>query len=233
MNGSGNGSMRGIIPRAMEQVGTYRRALTEKGWVYHMEVSFLEIYNETVRDLLRRDDQEEGKHEIKRDMQGNIYVSDINKVAVDPEDEQQMNAIMETAAQHRSVCSTKMNDRSSRSHAVFTLYLTASNAEQGIQLNGALNLVDLAGSERLDRSGVTGSALKETVAINKSLSSLADVFNALAKKQPHVPYRNSKLTHLLQPCLSGDGKTLMVRDTIAHYHTRSPLNKAHCYYCRL
>ncbi|RYH20469.1 hypothetical protein EON65_23365 [archaeon] len=210
MNGSGTGSMKGIIPRAMEQVGAYRRALQEKGWVYHMEVSFIEIYNESIRDLLREDDNED-KHDIKRDQQGNVFVSDVNKIVIDPEDEEQINAVMETAAQHRSVTSTKMNERSSRSHAIFTLHLTASNAEQGIQLNGALNLVDLAGSERVDRSGVSGAAFKETVAINKSLSSLADVFNALAKKQPHVPYRNSKLTHLLQPCLSGDGKTLMVK----------------------
>ncbi len=212
MNGSGEGPMRGIIPRAMEQVGAYKKQLQEKGWCYHMEVSFLEIYNETIRDLLRKSDggKEDGKHEIKKDLQGNLYVSELTKISVDPEDFQQIMSIMEMAAQHRSVSQTLMNDRSSRSHAVFTLHLKASNPSQGVELNGALNLVDLAGSERVDRSGVTGSDFKETVAINKSLSALADVFAALANKQPHIPYRNSKLTFLLQPALSGDGKTLMV-----------------------
>lgn len=80
-----------------------------------------------------------------------------------------------------------------------------------ISMNGTLSLVDLAGSERLDRSGAVGAQMKETVAINKSLSALADVFVAIANKQAHIPFRNSKLTYLLQPALSGDGKTLMVR----------------------
>jgi kinesin family member C1 len=214
MNGSGDGSMRGIIPRAMEQVGLYKQQLQEKGWQYYMEVSFLEIYNESIRDLLRTSSKDDNasanKHEIKKDLQGNVYVTELTRIPVDPEDVQQIVQIMEMAAQHRSVTQTLMNDRSSRSHAVFTLYLKATNSVQGVELNGALNLVDLAGSERVDRSGVTGNDFKETVAINKSLSSLADVFSALASKQPHVPYRNSKLTYLLQPALSGDGKTLMV-----------------------
>lgn len=117
---------------------------------------------------------------------------------------------MELAARHRSVCQTGMNERSSRSHSVFALHLKAAHAGQGIVLNGTLSLVDLAGSERVDRSMVTGAQLKETVAINKSLSALADVFVAIGNKQPHIPFRNSKLTYLLQPALSGDGKTLMV-----------------------
>jgi kinesin family protein C1 len=220
MNGSGDGSMRGIIPRAMEQVGAYKRQLQEKGWNYHMEISFIEIYNETIRDLLRtsnakdKDGDYTMKHDIKKDAQGNFFVTDINKMVVDPEDFQQIMSIMELASQYRSTSSTLMNDRSSRSHAIFTLHLKAHNPVQGIELNGALNLVDLAGSERIDKSGVTGHELKEAVAINKSLSSLADVFNALANKQSHIPFRNSKLTYLLQPALSGDGKTLMVRKNV-------------------
>lgn len=139
---------------------------------------------------------------------------------VDPNDSAQMDSIMEQAARFRSVGQTLMNERSSRSHSVFTLHLRASNAAQGVVLKGALNLVDLAGSERLDRSGATGDRLKETVAINKSLSSLTDVFVAIGNKQSHIPFRNSKLTYLLQPALSGDGKTLMVRIVLDHLPPR-------------
>ena len=103
-----------------------------------------------------------------------------------------------------------MNERSSRSHSVFTLHMQAFNASESITLKSTLTLVDLAGSERIDRSGVTGSRLKESVAINRSLSALTDVFTAISNKSAHVPFRNSKLTYLLQSSLSGDGKTLMV-----------------------
>jgi kinesin family protein C1 len=89
------------------------------------------------------------------------------------------------------------------------LYVTGEHVASGSKLSGCLNLVDLAGSERVGRSGAEGARLKEACAINKSLSCLGDVFQALSHKQAHVPYRNSKLTYLLQPCLGGDGKTLM------------------------
>mmetsp|Transcript_1716 Transcript_1716/g.2393 ORF Transcript_1716/g.2393 Transcript_1716/m.2393 type:complete len:165 (-) Transcript_1716:41-535(-) len=103
-----------------------------------------------------------------------------------------------------------MNEVSSRSHSIFTLYLEGRNEDHGSCLKGTLNLVDLAGSERLSRSGATGDRMKEAQAINKSLSGLTDVFQAISKKNAHIPFRNSKLTYLLQPALSGNGKTLMV-----------------------
>lgn len=210
MQGSGNGSMRGIIPRAMEQVGQYKAALEKKGWAYTMEVSFIEIYNETIRDLLRTSARDDVKHEIKKDMQGNATITDVSLLTIDPSNAEAVEGVMELAARHRSIGQTNMNEQSSRSHSVFTLYLKASNADQGISLKGTLSLVDLAGSERLDRSGATGARMKETVAINKSLSALTDVFVAIGNKQPHIPFRNSKLTYLLQSALSGDGKTLMM-----------------------
>merc|ERR1719482_2629117 len=105
---------------------------------------------------------------------------------------------------------TAMNEGSSRSHCIFALYVRGTNQDLGRELCGALHLVDLAGSERLDKSGATGERLKETRNINRSLSSLADVFAAKAEGRGHVPFRNSKLTHLLEPCLSGQGKTLML-----------------------
>merc|ERR1719352_2152946 len=103
-----------------------------------------------------------------------------------------------------------MNEVSSRSHSVFSLYLRGTNRELNSELHGALHLVDLAGSERLERSGATGDRLKETQNINRSLSSLSDVFLAKAEGRNHVPFRNSRLTHLMEPCLSGQGKTVML-----------------------
>lgn len=210
MSGYGEGAERGIIPRALEQVGKYKVELEAKGWVYTMEVSYIEIYNENIKDLLRTSATDSTKHEIKKDVSGGTYVSDVTMLELDPNNSADICAVTETAAKHRSVASTAMNEESSRSHSVFTLYLKASNAELGESLRGTLSLVDLAGSERLDRSGATGSRMRETISINKSLSSLVDVFAAIGSKQAHIPFRNSKLTYLLQPALSGDGKTLMI-----------------------
>jgi len=102
-----------------------------------------------------------------------------------------------------------MNDRSSRSHSVFQLRLVGKNTITGEKCNGLLNLIDLAGSERLQASGSTGDRLTETKNINKSLSCLGDVITALANNDQHIPYRNSKLTFLLQNSLGGNSKTLM------------------------
>lgn len=210
MQGSGTGQMRGIISRAIEQVGHYKETLEKDGWQYSMQVSFLEIYNESIRDLLRDDHESTLKHEVKVNPDGRRYVSDIKMIPLEPTDLEAVEAVMRQAAKHRSVGSTDMNAQSSRSHSVFTLHLTALHPENRQALRGTLNLCDLAGSERLDRSKATGDRAKETVAINKSLSALTDVFVSIGKKASHIPFRNSKLTYLLQPSLSGDGKTLML-----------------------
>lgn len=210
MQGSGNDQMRGIIPRAIEQVGAYKEQLEKDGWQYDMQVTFVEIYNETIRDLLRDEDYSSAKHEIKVGPDGRRFISDINMVPLEPTDKAAVEDVMRQAAKYRSVGSTDMNAVSSRSHSIFTLHLTALHPENRQALRGTLNLCDLAGSERLDRSNATGDRQKETVAINKSLSALTSVFVAIGKKASHVPFRDSKLTYLLQPSLSGDGKTLML-----------------------
>ncbi|GMH96701.1 hypothetical protein TrST_g5295 [Triparma strigata] len=210
MQGSGIGQMRGIIPRAIEQVGAYKLELERDGWEYTMEVSFLEIYNETIRDLLRDDSSSEAKHEIKVDSNGRRFVTDLTMTPLDPNKNDEIEAVMRTASKHRSVACTDMNAASSRSHSVFTLHLTAINTKLKQTLRGKLNLVDLAGSERLERSGATGKQAKEAMAINKSLSALTTVFTSIGNKASHIPFRDSKLTYLLQPSLSGSGKTLMM-----------------------
>jgi kinesin family member C1 len=108
-----------------------------------------------------------------------------------------------------TVGATQKNQRSSRSHSVFQLRLVGRNTATCANVSGVLSLVDLAGSERLNVSKATGDRLRETQNINKSLSCLADVIAALANNERHVPYRNSKLTYLLQNSLGGNSKTLM------------------------
>lgn len=210
---------KGLIPRSLEQIFQTSQVLSAQGWKYKLQASMLEIYNETIRDLLlpnrsnpsdmtRGESGVSGKqYTIKHDANGNAYVPDLT--IVDVCSIQEITLLLEQAAQSRSVGKTLMNEQSSRSHSVFTLRISGVNENTEQQVQGVLNLIDLAGSERLSRSGATGDRLKETQAINKSLSCLSDVIFALAKREDHVPFRNSKLTTLLQPCLGGDSKTLM------------------------
>jgi len=204
----------GIIPRALSSIFLKAEDMRQTGWAVTVKASFLEVYNEELHDLLRTSREGGGapgspkpKHAIVDDEVWGTIVPDIKPIEVSSIGH--MKVLMAQAAKQRSVGSTLMNEDSSRSHYVFALYLTGLNRRDNSQLNGALHLVDLAGSERLDRSGATGERLKETQSINKSLSSLVDVFVAKAEGHKHVPFRNSTLAHLMKPCLSGQGKTLM------------------------
>ena len=212
MHGSGSSKeMRGLIPRSLEQIGLHKKKLEQDGWEFLMDVSCLEIHNEVIKDLLRDAKSTQNKHDIKVDKRnGRRTVTNLTVKRIDPTDADCCDSLLSLASKRRSTASTDMNAVSSRSHSVFTLNMTAKHVEKNKLIRGTLNLVDLAGSERLDRSNATGQTAKETMAINKSLSSLTDVFTAIGEKSSHVPFRNSKLTYLLQPCFSGDGKTLMI-----------------------
>eukprot|EP00941_MAST-03F_sp_MAST-3F-sp1_P003664 g3664.t1 len=207
----GSGKEEGLIGLGIRQVLKTAAKLRLQGWKYELNVTFLEIYNEVIRDLLR-DKSEEGKssvvHAIKTDKNGHKSVTQLKHVPL--EREEQVASLLKKANDLRSISSTAMNSQSSRSHSVFTLHLSGEHEESGVSLKGALHLVDLAGSERLSRSKATGAALKEAQSINKSLSCLGDIFLALREKKTHIPYRNSKLTYLLQESFSKDGKTLMI-----------------------
>ncbi|KAJ5742455.1 uncharacterized protein N7511_011474 [Penicillium nucicola] len=204
-------SVDGMIPRAVHQIYETAQGLEEKGWRYSMAGNFVEVYNENLNDLLGNPDElDKKKHEIRHDMQrGKTTITDITTVDLDSPE--MVESILKNADANRSVAATKANERSSRSHSVFILKLTGVNHITGERSEGTLNLVDLAGSERLSHSGATGERLKETQNINRSLSSLGDVISALGqgKEGGHIPYRNSKLTYLLQFSLGGNSKTLM------------------------
>lgn len=188
-------SLDGMIPRAVNQIYETAKGLEEKGWTYTMEGSFVEVYNETINDLLgNAEDWEKKKHEIRQDpVKCKTIVTDATIVNLDTPN--RVNEILEQAAKNRRVAATAANSRSSRSHSVFILKLTGENSITGERSEGTLNLVDLAGSERLGHSQATGDRLRETQNINKSLSCLGDVISALGqgKDAKHVPYRNSKV----------------------------------------
>ncbi|GME31338.1 kinesin-like protein klpa [Neofusicoccum parvum] len=204
-------SVDGMIPRAVQQIYATAQDLEEKGWKYRMEGQFVEVYNENLNDLLgKAEELDKKKLEIRHDpAKKTTTITDVTTVALDnPERVQDM---LSSASRNRSVAATMANSRSSRSHSVFILKLKGENSITGERSEGTLNLVDLAGSERLSHSGATGDRLKETQNINRSLSCLGDVISALGsgKDGAHVPYRNSKLTYLLQNSLGGNSKTLM------------------------
>lgn len=185
----------GIIPLAISQIFENATALEENGWEFEYHGEFLEIYNEKILDLLgKSDDLDKGKFEIRHDpTTRRTVVTGLTTVML--ESPAQAATILQKASRNRSVAATMANHHSSRSHSVFILRLTGRNKVTGKTHNGVLNLIDLAGSERLSQSQAAGDRLKETQAINKSLSSLGDVICALGnKKDSHVPYRNSKVS---------------------------------------
>jgi kinesin family protein C1 len=198
----------GMIPRATHMIYDTVTKLKEKSWEYTMDGSFVEVYNEDLNDLLTPNDGKSKKLEIRHDeVRKQTTIVNCQSVRLDSPNSVEM--ILEEAQKNRSVAATKANERSSRSHSVFVLKLVGENSATGERCEGTLNLVDLAGSERLKHSQAEGDRMKETQNINKSLSCLGDVIEALGKGSGHVPYRNSKLTHLLQYSLGGNSKTLM------------------------
>ncbi|XP_062117757.1 kinesin-like protein KIN-14L [Humulus lupulus] len=173
---------------------------------YEIFVQMVEIYNEQVRDLLA-EDSSTTKLEIRSCTTDNgLSLPDATMRSV--KSTADVYNLIKHGEVNRFVSSTAMNTQSSRSHSVLTVHVHGKDTSGGT-LRSCLHLVDLAGSERVDKSEVTGDRLKEAQCINKSLSCLGDVITALAQKNSHIPYRNSKLTLLLQDSLGGHAKTLM------------------------
>jgi len=179
----------------------------DSSFSFSVEVSMLEIYNETVKDLLVAPGHASVGLDIRHDADGRINVPGLTKETVTC-----LEDVMEVFARgsaNRATTATNLNEHSSRSHSILCVHVTTTSND-GMPVTGKLYLVDLAGSERMDKSGVTGQAMKETQHINKSLSALGDVMEGLDKKSKHVPYRNSKLTYLLQDSLGGNSRTMMI-----------------------
>ena len=200
---------KGIIPKAFDHIFGYFDDLENKKKKFLIRCSYLEIYNEQIRDLLSKNIDK--KLDIKEDPDRGIYVKDITTCIVKsiPEIEQYMDA----GTLKRITGETAMNKDSSRSHSIFTIFVETSEVLEGESMikAGKLNLVDLAGSERQSKTHAVGARLKEATQINLSLSALGNVINALVEgKTNHIPYRDSKLTRLLQDSLGGNTKTVMI-----------------------
>jgi Kinesin motor domain len=217
---------RGIVPRSMEEIFRFIQMQSSQNTTFMVRASYLQIYNEVISDLLKID---RTSLQIREDKKKGVFVEGLSEWAVRSPNE--IYSLMQKGALSRATATTKMNDMSSRSHAVFIIIVeqmtTIDQAQQQQMVNngqyvdddapkqikvGKLNLVDLAGSERVRVTGATGKRLEESKKINQSLSCLGNVIAALTDQRPrqHIPYRDSKLTRLLEDSLGGNCKTTMM-----------------------
>ncbi|KAI8826691.1 uncharacterized protein EV422DRAFT_592939 [Fimicolochytrium jonesii] len=233
----GYGQEKGVIPRACEELFSKIDANVDANTTFNVEVSYIEIYNERVRDLLNP--VVKNNLRVREHPSLGPYVEDLSKLVVRSYEE--IATLMDEGNKARTTAETNMNATSSRSHAVFTIILTQRSREPDLGITAEkvsrICLVDLAGSERADATGNTGLRLKEGANINKSLTTLGKVISALAdlstatgkevarsktnlsdvhglssakQRKVHIPYRDSALTWLLKDCLGGNSKTVMI-----------------------
>jgi len=199
--------LHGVIPRTFAHI--FRNVDCGQNKKFLVRASYLEIYNEEIRDLLSKNPKQ--KLDLKDHPEGGVFVKDLTNMIVKGAPD--LKQVMEVGQKNRSVASTLMNNESSRSHSIFTITVeileTGIDGQDHIRV-GKMNMVDLAGSERQSKTGATGDTLKEATKINMSLSALGNVISALVdSKTSFVPYRDSKLTRLLQDSLGGNTKTVM------------------------
>ncbi|PGH00232.1 kinesin heavy chain [Blastomyces parvus] len=196
---------KGIIPRIVEQM--FASILASPGNIeYTVRVSYMEIYMERIRDLLVPQNDNLPIHEEKS---RGVYVKGLLEIYVSSV--QEVYEVMRRGDAARAVAATNMNQESSRSHSIFVITITQKNVETGSAKSGQLFLVDLAGSEKVGKTGASGQTLEEAKKINKSLSALGMVINSLTDgKSTHIPYRDSKLTRILQESLGGNSRTTLI-----------------------
>ena len=196
-----NPELKGVIPNAFSHIFGFIKTEGESK-KFLVRCSFVEIYNEEVRDLLNNNDK---KLDIREDPKKGTFVKDLLYVTL--QDTEDIQKCLDKGNKNRHVGATSMNDQSSRSHSLFTVYLEIE--EGGKIRTGKLNLVDLAGSERVGKTNATGQTFDEGKKINLSLTALGSVIDALSQNRKHIPYKDSKLTRLLADSLGGNTKTVM------------------------
>jgi kinesin family protein 5 len=196
---------KGVIPRIVQQIFVSILA-SPSNIEYTVRVSYMEIYMERIRDLLVPQNDNLPVHEEKNK---GVYVKGLMEVYVSSQEE--VYEVLRRGGSARAVSATNMNQESSRSHSIFVVTVTQKNTDTGSSKNGQLFLVDLAGSEKVGKTGASGQTLEEAKKINKSLSALGMVINCLTdSKQQHIPYRDSKLTRILQESLGGNSRTTLI-----------------------
>ncbi|KAL4087844.1 hypothetical protein PRIC1_012275 [Phytophthora ramorum] len=199
----------GLSPRTIHHLFALADEV-KANFAVSFQATMLELYNDTLIDLfhlMEGGGAHDTKLEIKKNDKGMVVVQNATfKKCTSPE---QTLRLFEAANKKRQVGATKMNAESSRSHSIFSLLVESYNKTTKATTIGKLSLVDLAGSERAGKTGATADRLKEAQAINKSLSALGDVISALSTNEKFIPYRNNKLTQLMQDSLGGNAKTLM------------------------
>lgn len=198
-------SSKGIIPRIVEQIFSSIVA-SPMNIEYTVKVSYMEIYMERIKDLL---DPMQDNLPVHEEKNRGVYVKGLLEIYVSSVGE--VYEVMRRGGLARATAATNMNQESSRSHSIFVITVAQKNVETGSAKSGQLFLVDLAGSEKVGKTGASGQTLEEAKKINKSLSALGMVINSLTDgKAKHVPYRDSKLTRILQESLGGNSRTTLI-----------------------
>lgn len=197
----------GIIPRICKSIFTHI-AQGSPDVEYTVSVSLMEIYQEHIKDLLNPF-LKNSEYTIHEDKTNGVYVRGLSHAFVASAAE--MSQVLAQGSKHRTKSPTNMNEESSRSHAIFQVMLSQEDVVSGAITKSKLFLVDLAGSEKVDKTGASGNSLEEAKKINLSLSVLGLVINSLTDlKSTHVPYRDSKLTRILQESLGGNSRTSLI-----------------------
>ena len=208
MMGDGTPTGKGIIPRLVESIFT-SIAHASDNIEFTVKLAYIEIYNEKLKDLLTATTAAASQPQLKiREGPHGVYIENVTEHYLSSY--QQTLQLLALGAERRAVSSTMMNSESSRSHSVCIVTIGQTDKLTGSKKGSKLTLTDLAGSEKVQKTGAEGERLNEAKSINKSLSALGNVINALSSKQKHVPYRDSKLTRLLSDSLGGNSKTSLI-----------------------
>lgn len=202
----GSDSNPGLTTRAIAELFKILRRDGNK-FSFSLKAYMVELYQDTLVDLLLTKSAKRPKLDIKKDSKGMVVVENATVIPISTFEE--LKCIIQRGSERRHISETQMNEESSRSHLILSIVIESTNLQTQSVARGKLSFVDLAGSERVKKSGSVGDQLKEAQSINKSLSALGDVISALSSGSQHIPYRNHKLTMLMSDSLGGNAKTLM------------------------